>query len=587
MLRIGLRRARATRHTAHALPVLFRPVTPGGSSCRRNLGSMYDHYGQNTEPDAPNASPSQASRLWDDLTRAAYGIDDPTRPVPPVDGRQLAQVITQHPPERSYFVEIERGLARLAAELKHDASVDAEPVRRRVSELMSSLPQEALRSILGSTGDAAHKRDLLDDAASGFPIDALLRLVLAAAAEAGFEMSRPLVRLLYKLAVQTRVGPPQLRQHAESALRAQVDSLIARWWLVRHNAMTFGFESMFDNAAPGPHADAVQPEADRMVNMAVEVDAVGMPIWGPITQMLADGRFRELLDLLRDAPADSRAARAIVEHVATPQRLSALLAEPEVDFDSVDRLIERMGDGAIVTLLDRLATAESRAVRRGIFDRLVRLGPQVASAAVERLSDKRWFVQRNLLALLGELEYWPEGKPIDEWIRHPDPRLRKEAVRSMLRMPKQRERAIVQSLRDDVDRQTLRLVLAAAQQDTPDAAVPIVVKRLNENQLPPDLKVAAVRLLRNSRSPLALEALLRLVEGGRSLLGRPKFALKSSDMLAALQALAAAWPHEKRASAILDRARASKDADIAAAALGRDDAAGRLDAEAEAEEARP
>lgn len=519
------------------------------------------------------------------LSRAAYGIEDPTRPVPPVDGRQLAPVITQHPPERSYYVEIERALARLAAELKHDGDAEADAVRRRVSELMSALPQDALRSIIGSTGDAAHKRDLLDDAASGFPIDALLRLVLAAAAEAGFEMSRPLVRLLYKLAVQTRLGPPQLRAHAERALRAQVESLIARWWVVQHNAMTFGFESMFQTPAAGAHADAVEPEADRMVNMAVEVDAVGMPIWGPITQMLADGRFRELLDLLRDAPSDSHAARAIAEHVATPQRLSALLDETDVDFDSVDRLIERMGDGAIATLLDRLATAESRAVRRGIFDRLVRLGPQVASAAVERLSDKRWFVQRNLLALLGELEYWPEGKSIDEWIRHPDPRLRKEAVRSMLRMPKHRERAILQSLRDDVDRQTLRLVLAAAQQDTPDAAVPIIVRRLNEDQLPPDLKVAAVRLLRNSRSPLALEALLRLVDGGRTLLGKPKLALKSSDMLAALQALAATWPQERRASALLDRARASKDADIAAAALGRDDAAGRLDADAE--EARP
>ena len=35
--------------------------------------------------------------------------------------------------------------------------------------------------------------------------------------------------------------------------------------------------------------------------------------------------------------ADSQAANAIVAHVATPQRLSALLAEADVDFESVDR----------------------------------------------------------------------------------------------------------------------------------------------------------------------------------------------------------------------------------------------------------
>lgn len=515
----------------------------------------------------PQASPSKAPRLWDALTRAAYGIEDPDRPVPPVDGRQLAQVVAQHAPDRSYYGAIERALALLAIELKHDSSEPADQARRRISELTSALQQDTLRAIIGASGDTAHKRDLLDDAAAGFPIDALLRVVLAAAAEAEFEMSRPLVRLLYKLAVQTRLGPPELRAGAETALRGQINALIARWWLVQRDSLTFGFDEMFQNPVTGERA-AIEPEADRMVQMAIEVDAVGMPIWGPITHMLADGRFRELLDLLREAPPDSRATRAIVEHVATPQRLSALLSETEVDFDSVDRLVERMGAGAIATLLDRLAGAESRTVRRGIFDRLVQLGPHVGPAAVERLGDKRWFVQRNLLALLGELQYWPEGRPIDEWIQHPDPRLRKEAVRSLLRMPKHRERVILHSLRADIDRQTLRTVLAAAQQDTPDAAIPIVVKRLNDDQLPPDLKVAAVRLLRNSRSALALEALLRLVEGGRSILGKPKLAPKSSDMLAALRALAASWSQERRASAILERARASKDPDISNAALG-------------------
>ena len=125
---------------------------------------------------------------------------------------------------------------------------------------------------------------------------------------------------------------------------------------------------------------------------------------------------------------------------------------------------------AVTGHFDRLATADSRTVRRGIFDRLVRLGPQVASAAVERLDDKRWFVQRNLLALLGELQYWPEARAVDPWIRHPDPRLRKEAVRAMLRMPRHRERAIVQALRDDSDRQTLRLVLSAAREETQTTA---------------------------------------------------------------------------------------------------------------------
>ena len=48
-----------------------------------------------------------------------------------------------------------------------------------MSELASSLRPDLLRSMLASSGDSTRRRDLLDDAASGFPIDALLRVLVA------------------------------------------------------------------------------------------------------------------------------------------------------------------------------------------------------------------------------------------------------------------------------------------------------------------------------------------------------------------------------------------------------------------------
>ena len=534
---------------------------------------MFDH--EFHQAGEPGAATSKAPRLWDAIARAAYELDD-ARPVPAVDGRQLAQVIAQHAPARAYYAEIERAFAALASELRHDHGPDGEQVRRRIAELTSALQQDLLRALLAASGDVAHRRDFLDDAAAAFTVDALLRVLLAAAAEAEFEMSRPLVRILYKLAIQTRMGPPELRAHAEVSLREQVRALIARWWIVQQHS--YGFDQMYHGELEG---SALAPEPERMIHMALEVDAVGLPIWGPVTQLLADGRSGELTDLLRAAPAESRAARAIVEYVATPQRLASLLAEDEVDFALVDRMVDYLGEAAAPLLLDRLATAESRAVRRGVFDRLARLGGRIGPLAWSRLNDRRWFVQRNVLALLGELQYWPEGAPMDEWVRHRDPRLRKEAVRALLRMPKHRERALAQTLRDETDRQTLRTALAVALERVPESVVPVIVKRLDDGTLPPDLRVAAVRLLRSSRSALALEALLRLVEGGRSMIGRTKLAPKSSDMLAALRALAAAWPTERRAAAVLERARSSRDADIARAAAGEGDTADALPAETE------
>jgi len=526
----------------------------------------YENYGH-TGParGSGGTGEPQSPRLWESLARAGYGIADPSRPVPPVDGRMLAEVLNGHAAEQAYHRSVAQAFVRLASELRHERGTAADHVRQRLSELTTAARPEVLRALVAASGEAPERRAFLEDAAAGFPIDALLRLVLAAASDADYELSRPLVRLLYKLAIQTRVGPPRLRAGAETALREELLDLIGRWWMIQSGAMSFGFEDMF-HATAHPHNGPTSAEPERMVQMAVEVDAVGMPIWGPVTRMLSDGRFHELLDLLRDSAGDSRAARAIAQHVATPQRLSMLLDEDEVDFESVDRLLEQMGLQAVPTLLDRLATAESRATRRGIFDRLVRFGPAIGPAVFERLGDKRWFVQRNILALLAELQWWPEEAPPDLYIGHEDPRVRKEAIRTLLRVPRHRERALVASLRDDTDRQTLRMVMAAAQEDCPDSVIPVVVKRLGEEGLAPDLKVAAVRLLGGSASPLALEALLRLVSAGRTMFGKPKLAEKSSEMLAALRALAARWSGEPRAAAVLERAAASRDVDLVDAA---------------------
>jgi hypothetical protein len=98
-----------------------------------------------------------------------------------------------------------------------------------------------------------------------------------------------------------------------------------------------------------------------------------------------------------------------------------------------------------------------------------------------------------------------------------------------------------------------------------EAAVPVLVKRIAEPDFPSDLRLLAIRLLQRSRSTLALDALLKLVDGGRNLLGRPRLAPATAEMLAALAVLNATWPRDRRASVFLDLARASKVQELRAA----------------------
>jgi hypothetical protein len=77
-----------------------------------------------------------------------------------------------------------------------------------------------------------------------------------------------------------------------------------------------------------------------------------------------------------------------------------------------------------------------------------------------------------------------------------------------------------------------------------------------------------VRALGNVSSPLALETLLEVCSGGRSLLGRPRLAQKSPELLPALSALARRWRDDDRAVAFLALAERSKDLQVQAAVRG-------------------
>jgi len=115
------------------------------------------------------------------------------------------------------------------------------------------------------------------------------------------------------------------------------------------------------------------------------------------------------------------------------------------------------------------------------------------------------------------------------------------------------------------------LGLAIAFQSCPDPAVPVLVRHLADRALTTDLRVLAIRALGGARAPAALDTLLRLTSGGRTLWGREKLPPKSPELLAALAGLASGWPQDPRARAVLRRAAESGDPDIVAAA----DAGGR------------
>ena len=244
-----------------------------------------------------------------------------------------------------------------------------------------------------------------------------------------------------------------------------------------------------------------------------------------------------------------------------------LLSQPHVDFQIVNTLLDRLSAAtATDILLDTLVNSEVRSTRMGVFRRLVAIRDPAVPAIVQRLTDERWYVLRNMVALLNEMEYIPTGVAVAELARHGDVRVRREAVDLWLRMESERERAIIACFQDSDDR-VLRLGIAAAQSRCPEAAAPFIAARISQESVAPEAKVQLVRLLGQLRNPIAVDVLLKAVVSGKSLLGAPKLVDKTPLMLAALHTLAHGWQHDPRVREVVARAAKSKDPEIRAAAM--------------------
>ncbi|HEV2751744.1 MAG TPA: hypothetical protein VGV12_14575 [Gemmatimonadales bacterium] len=520
---------------------------------------LADQGGRPTEGDA------RAAQLWVGLARAALAAapDDSTSTEPAV----IAQAIDARATGDAAYDQVIVGyLLQIAAELKTAGGAEAAALRRRTSRLIRTMKPDTLRRLVAMGGDFTQRRQFVADVTDGMAVDAVLDIVTAAAETTQETISHSLVRLLSKLAVHAESGADVIRPQADAALRDQVRRLLEGWTLPDPNPGAYGTAlQRMARSAPATAAARAEPhgaEPDRIVAMALEIGTVSPRLDAAIDQVVSEGRLEQLLDALDAVTVENAASEAVRGRIAAVDVVGRVAAREPVDFKTLERVVPLVGAAAAAPLLDVLATAESRGTRRGLLAQLAKMGPAIASTVIGRLEDPRWYVTRNLLTLLEEIGA-PAGFSAVPYMRHIDARVRLQAVKLQLKLPEGRDEALVAGLADQ-DPRTLRLALglAIAVQRCPDGAVPLLVSRATDRGLPTDLRVLAIRALGYATTPVALETLLQLTSGGRSLFGRERLPPKSPELLVALGALVTGWQTNPSARARLARAAASADGEI-------------------------
>ncbi|HWZ58446.1 MAG TPA: hypothetical protein VNW46_05660 [Gemmatimonadaceae bacterium] len=515
-----------------------------------------------------------AGALWIELARSA--IDDGTGYAPgaEIDPSDIASAINARTRDAGvvdskYEQAVTGYLVQIAGELRTGDSADIGALRNRVSQLVMALTPDAVDRLLRMGGSLSRRRSFLMDATSAMAVDAVLTLTMAAARVSQQVISQPMLRLLVKLAGHSQRGAPLIRSAADSAVRDHVRELINGWTLP--DPSTGGYGRVLDHLALPAEARPIESgvsqlcEPERVVEVCLELRNSGPALWDAVAALVARGDIDVVFDTLDKLPPDDPVVALARTRLATPEHFRALLDSPSVSAQRIEELARRVGAPATEALLDALAGADGRAVRRRLLDVLAKLGDGVGAVVVNRLPGAPWYVQRNLLLIMGGMTTWPAGFTPATYVGHADARVRREALRVLLKRADLRTIGIIAAV-GDADPQLVRLGLDAAIRACPSAAVLRIVQRLDSGTLSPELHVPALQAIAGSGAPAALACLLETASYRTRWLKRVRVAPKSAAVLAALAGLATYWSDNERVAALLARAAHSQDRAIRTAA---------------------
>jgi hypothetical protein len=512
----------------------------------------------------------QFAALWVGLARVALERSaDSDRGSLVTEPAVVARAIDEHQRVEAYDQVIVGYLLQIAEELRTAGGAEAQELRRRTSQLVSAMQPETLRRLLDMGGDAVQRQLFVSNAATGMAAGAVVDLVKAAAEASSETVSHGLVRLFTKLAAHADCGTESARPLADSALRDQVHSLLEDWNLADPNPTDYNamLQQMSKAAPVAPHAvrnDALLFDPLRVVHMALELDEDGPGLWRAMDALVEAGKVPELIGVLGQVP-DSPLAQRIWAHMSTPAFVQGLLDRGTHD-QGLDNLLSYMPTRALVPLIDLLIESPDRHVRRTAFDRLRRVGQAAIPLAVERLNDARWYVVRNLLSLIAQIDPLPTEFDPSPWLDHADTRVRREAIRAAMRVDRLRPRAMAMALADE-DPTISALGVNAAVESCPPEVVPRLMALAGQENLNDELRASAVKaLIRQAPTPAVLELLLGITGGDATFSLWRALPPTSQTLLTALTGLARHWPQERRAASVLRRAVKSAEPAVRAAA---------------------
>jgi HEAT repeat protein len=192
-------------------------------------------------------------------------------------------------------------------------------------------------------------------------------------------------------------------------------------------------------------AEAIDNEPDYLT-FARETDSIAVIA----EHYLREGRAEDasgIIELLvREASGDAEKRSELVQHASI--MLARLIgpegvvsAETLLSEENSDKLVRNvrvlsmLGPIALSPIVEMVKERGQMELRDNAVTALVAAGPAGAQALIAELSKKNsWYAYRNILDVLADIRCAEAVEQIGAMVRHPDERIRREAVRSLARI---------------------------------------------------------------------------------------------------------------------------------------------------------
>lgn len=513
---------------------------------------------------------STAAKLWLGLARAAHPLDLEMEDAAAGEGGLAPDRISEAiagtgDGGRSEAVATQ--LLRIAEEVARGSDEEGfEDLEARLVELVRELSTDELYRVLRQGSERGHRHHFLLTSSEWLPADLLAELVERAGSVGDLSLSEGTLAVLTRMARHAAASDLASGGARDSAVRDLVQELVTAEVETsdQPGAYEEGLKSLAWDSRPhhGVRSRALARFDDPRVALEVglEVDRMGEVGTEAFRRMRGQGRLGELTGLLADAPSGTVEEELWTE-IATPEAVAYLLDRTPPNLDAVERLVDRVGPPAAEPMLDLLESAEARSVRGKLFRLLTGMGREIAGRVIERVDDDRWYVQRNMLALLAEMEEVPEEFSARPYTRHPRRAVRYEAYKILLGRGTE-DRLIARLLDEDSER-FVRLGLASAEPPLPQEVLSRVIQIARDETAGDRLRVHAVRPLGPARSSAALRTLVDLTTRRHwPFFWRRRLAEPSPVVVEAIRALASGWADDEEAREVLDLASSSEDPDV-------------------------